>query len=354
MSGGAGVVPGHGGAAAGGAGAAAAGGPGVTLAGAPEPSVAPGSAVPIVEVTDLEVHFGGVTALGGVSFALAPGRCCGLIGANGSGKSTLLAALSRLCHGAERGDIRLGGQSCIGWSPDRVARWGVARTFQTVRLVDDLDVRDNVMVGVTSGRDARQALWPGRAAAARARERVTRALETVGVAAHARRRPAELPYGLQRRVEIARAIVSEPKVLLLDEPTAGMTGRERAELGELFGRLARSGIAVLVVEHDVRFVTTTCDEAFALDAGRVVARGTPDQVIASPEVRQAYLGTGAGTGTGRSAATAGSGGTRAAAAGATGTAGGATGTAGGAPAVPGGAGEVPGGTPGPGGRGVQG
>ncbi len=252
-----------------------------------------------MEVADLEVRFGGVVALAGVSFSLISGECCGLIGANGSGKSTLLAALSRLHHGAERGDIRLAGESCVGWSPDRVARWGVARTFQTVRLVADLDVRDNVMAGVMPGSatgnhaDRRRgpfAVLRGRASDASAR--VDEALQTVGVTAQRKRRPTELPYGLQRRVEIARAIVSRPRVLLLDEPTAGMTGRERAELGELFGRLAGSGMAVLVVEHDVRFVTSTCDQAFALDGGRVVARGTPTEVIASPEVRQAYLGTG--------------------------------------------------------------
>ena len=252
-----------------------------------------------MEVTDLEVRFGGVVALAGVSFSLISGSCCGLIGANGSGKSTLLAALSRLHHGAERGDIRLAGESCVGWSADRVARWGVARTFQTVRLVADLDVRDNVMAGImpgsSTGNHADRRGGPFavlRSRATDASARVDEALQTVGVTAQRRRRPTELPYGLQRRVEIARAIVARPRVLLLDEPTAGMTGRERAELGELFGRLAASGIAVLVVEHDVRFVTSTCDQAFALDGGRVVARGTPAEVIASPEVRQAYLGTG--------------------------------------------------------------
>ncbi len=277
----------------------------------------------LVAADDLQVRFGGVTAVAGVSFTLDAGQCCGLIGANGSGKSTLLAALSRLCHGQEHGDIRLAGTSAMGWTPARVARWGVARTFQTVRLVADLDVAENVLVGATPASLASSAdepdssapasragtapsragagagggpggFWPRRRRrAAEAAARVEEALDIVGVGEHRRRRPDELPYGLQRRVEIARAIVARPRVLLLDEPTAGMTGAERAELGELFRRLAEGGMAVLVVEHDVRFVTTTCDVAFALDAGAVIARGTPEQVIASPEVRQAYLGTAA-------------------------------------------------------------
>jgi ABC-type branched-chain amino acid transport systems, ATPase component len=242
--------------------------------------------VTVLELDDVAVHFGGVRAVDGVSLRVEPGRIYGLLGPNGSGKSTLLAAVSGLVP-LTRGSITYAGLSARRHSPAEVARSGVARTFQTVRLLADLTVLENVLLGTDR---------PGRfRAARRGRARAQRAaamdaLTRVGLDGSADRRPAELSYGMQRRVEIARAIAMSPHLLLLDEPVAGMNREERAEVRDVLCTLRGEGLTQLLVEHDVQMITDTCDEVVAMNSGTVIARGDPDDVVREPAVREAYLG----------------------------------------------------------------
>lgn len=238
------------------------------------------TAVPLLELDDVAVHFGGVRAVDGVSLYLREGLIHGILGANGSGKSTLLGAVTRL-NPLTRGDLRFAGRSYAGVAPHRVARLGVARTFQTVRLIDDRSVRDNVLLGLdTAARSAR----------AGAGARVDEVMERVGIAGLGRMRPSELSYGMQRRTEIARAIVGSPRLLLLDEPTAGMNTDERDEISALLRSLQQEGYTQLLVEHDVAMMVDVCDYLFAMNFGKLIAQGLPDEVVRDDGVRESYLG----------------------------------------------------------------
>ncbi|MBM7365857.1 ABC transporter ATP-binding protein [Gordonia hydrophobica] len=240
--------------------------------------------VPLLELTDIAVHFGGVKAVDGVSLDLHQGRIYGIMGANGSGKSTLLGAITRL-NPLTRGIMRFDGREFTTVRPHAVAHLGVARTFQTVRLIDDRTVRDNVQLGVdTVSRDRRDQLT----------STVDEVMERVGVAAVARMRPSELSYGMQRRVEIARAIVACPRLLLLDEPTAGMNTAERDEVSELMRALQVEGFTQLLVEHDVPMMVDVCDYLFGMNQGELIAQGDPEAVVADEAVRESYLGKAAG------------------------------------------------------------
>lgn len=235
---------------------------------------------PLLELNDVAVHFGGVKAVDGVSLALREGVIYGILGANGSGKSTLLGAVTRL-NPLTRGDLRFGGVSYATVPAHRVAHLGVARTFQTVRLIDDRSVRDNVLLGLdTAARGARR----------RAAAHVDEVMERVGIAPLARLRPSELSYGMQRRTEIARAIVGTPRLLLLDEPTAGMNTDERDEISALLRSLQREGYTQLLVEHDVQMMVDVCDYLFAMNFGKLIAQGLPDEVVRDEAVRESYLG----------------------------------------------------------------
>jgi branched-chain amino acid transport system permease protein len=254
---------------------------------------------PTLEVTDLVREFEGVAALSGVSLAVRHGEMLGLIGPNGSGKTTLLNVISGV-YAPNEGDIKFEGQSlakCFG-QPHRVARLGIARTFQGIRLIPDMTIMTNVVLGsyrrhresvvgalVRSliGQTKLNAAW----SEARAR------LEHLGIQeGSSRQLVGGLPYGHQRRVEIARALMLDPRLILLDEPTAGMTRGETEELFAYFRALASSGITVVIVEHNVDAVARFCDRAVVLDAGRVVAVGPPTEVLSRPDVIEAYVGSG--------------------------------------------------------------
>ncbi len=244
-----------------------------------------------IEVTGLKVHFGGVKALDGVDLDVAPGSLFGVVGPNGSGKTTLINALTGLVD-PTHGSIRIEGVTT--GKPHELARGGVRRTFQTIRLLPDVDLVTNVAVGADSGRGLTHGLWrtlaavrSNRAALAKARE----SLERVGLLELAEERPSDLPYGLQRRVELARALAGSPRVLLLDEPVAGMTGEERRQAGDLMLSLAEDGLTQVLVEHDLKLVTRVCSHLVVLDHGVLIAEGRPADVIKSPIVREAYLGT---------------------------------------------------------------
>lgn len=249
----------------------------------------------LLSVRDVSVQFGGIKALDGVSIEVDEASCCGIFGPNGSGKTTLLGVISRLTQ-IRSGSLSLGGHDFTRSRASEAARLGIARTFQTVRLLPMFDVKKNVMLGAVPSVAGRGPLGHllalprlvhdervvGRAAEA--------ALERVGMREHQAERPQDLPYGLQRRVEIARALVGSPRVLLLDEPVAGMNHAERMSIADLMGDLRAAGITQLLIEHDLELIHRVCDKAYALDFGRVVASGPPRQVAQEQAVREAYLG----------------------------------------------------------------
>ena len=241
---------------------------------------------------NVAVHFGGIRAVDGVTFELGGGRIFGILGPNGSGKSTLLAAMTGLVR-LTAGKFMFDGECYRGRPAARIARSGVARTFQTARLVPGLTVLENVQLAAdqhwaSRGEQLRRGL--GVRGAAGTSDQVRSALERTSLVGLERMRPGELPYGTQRRVEIARAIAAQPKLLLLDEPTAGMNKNERSEISELLKSLRAEGLTQLLVEHDVDMMVNTCDFLLAMNFGQIIARGAPREVVHDPQVREAYLG----------------------------------------------------------------
>jgi ABC-type branched-subunit amino acid transport system ATPase component len=235
-----------------------------------------------INATAVSKHFAGVTALQGVDLTLTLGRRIGLIGPNGSGKTTLVNILSGFVR-PTTGLLTVGGYNVTGLPSYRIARLGVGRTFQHTRLFGRLTALENVEVGAIrvrrhmSGRERR------------ARARAT--LEEVKVIEFAGRTANELSFGIRRKVEIARALAAEPRFLLLDEPAAGVPEAERAGLASMIaGVAAQRGLGVLVIDHDLSFVTAICEHVVVLDAGSVIARGTPQAVAEDPAVISAYIG----------------------------------------------------------------
>jgi branched-chain amino acid transport system ATP-binding protein len=255
----------------------------------PAPPPASTQSVPVLEARDVAVHFGGVKAGDGVSFALTTGKIFGILGPNGSGKSTLIGAVTRLVN-LTRGVLRFDGEEYHKAPPASLAGRGMARTFQTVRLLQDLTVRENVQLGSDVDRHASRSIKPSRAAGARRAARTDEAIERTGLTNYVKLRPGELSSGVQRRVEIARAIAADPRLLLLDEPTAGMNQHERREVSELLRRLRSEGLTQVLVEHDVQMMVDTCDYLFAMNFGLLIAEGDPAAVVREPSVQEAYLG----------------------------------------------------------------
>lgn len=246
-------------------------------------------------VDDLRKNFGGVKALDGVTFSLAEGELAGLIGPNGSGKTTAFNLLTGVLKPSS-GTIRFRGEAVGGNPPERNAFLGMARTFQNIRLFRDLPVIDNVMVGLHMRHGPGFVPTVLRLPSARKAEREIRAralatLEVLGLARRANEVVGNLPYGDQRKVEFARALASEPSLLLLDEPTAGMNPQETADLGETIRRLhGELGITTLLVEHDMKMVMGLCQRIVVVNQGKVLAEGRPDRIQTNPKVIEAYLG----------------------------------------------------------------
>ncbi len=249
---------------------------------------------PLLRLEDVRRSFGGVRAVDGAALSVLPGEVHGLIGPNGAGKTSVINLVSGLLVPAA-GRILLADRPIHGLPPHRVAALGVARTFQSIRLFPDLSARDNVVVGQHLRRHpslAAQLLFfpSARAEERAAREAAAALLERVGLGERMREHARHLSYGEQRRVEIARALASSPRLLLLDEPTAGMNPVEVEAVASLIRQVAAEGRSVLLVEHNVRLVMEVCDRITVLNFGKVIAEGTPGQVASDPAVIAAYLG----------------------------------------------------------------
>jgi branched-chain amino acid transport system ATP-binding protein len=247
----------------------------------------------VLEASGVTMIFGGLTALNDVSIRLEEGRIVGLIGPNGAGKTTLFNCLTGL-YTPTRGAVRLRGKS-LPSDPAKVTSAGIARTFQNIRLFPNMTVLENVLVGrhIRMKQGPIASVFHGpvfRKGEAAARAKSRELLEFVGLRGVETEVARNLPYGDQRRLEIARALATEPEVLLLDEPTAGMNPQETEAARQLIFRIRDTGVSVVVIEHDTKFIFSLCDTVSVLVQGEVLVEGSPETVRDDPRVIEAYLG----------------------------------------------------------------
>jgi len=248
----------------------------------------------LLQLKDVGIRFGGLQAVADLSFTVENGQVMGLIGPNGAGKTTAFNLITGV-YKPSSGKIFLEGQDITGWAPHRIARAGIFRTFQTIRLFYGQSVLANVLAGLHL--QTHQAWWQGLLSTpAQRREekdlrgRTMTLLERLDLAHLAQEDVASLPYGVQRRVELARALIARPRLLILDEPAAGLNDQESEGLNQTILSMRDEGISILLVEHDMNVVMNVTDRIVCINFGRKIAEGTPQEIRANPEVIEAYLG----------------------------------------------------------------
>ncbi len=250
--------------------------------------------MPSLVLDNVSKRFGGLSAVSGVTMEVPPGRITGLIGPNGAGKTTVVNMITGLLK-LTTGTIKLGERDITTAEAHEVALAGVSRTFQNIRLLPEATVLENVVIGFHGHvKSSLFAQLVGLASSLRETPQLfvrgRQLLERFGMSRFADHPAGSLAYGHQRRVEMMRAVASNPQILLLDEPVAGMNDVEATELGDVFTELAASGIGLLLIEHNIRFVNQLCQQVYVLDSGALIASGTPQQVMHNPAVVAAYLG----------------------------------------------------------------
>ncbi len=248
---------------------------------------------PLLEVEHLNKSFGGIKAVNSCSFVVPHGKIVGLIGPNGAGKTTVFNLITGFL-GSDSGKIKLDGVSLMGMSPDRIARMGVSRTFQMIRLFPHMTVIDNMMLAIKNEReglfDAVFRIPPLSKEEKHNEERCVEMLAFVGLDAKKHEKAKNLSYGQQKLLEIARALIAKPEILLLDEPAAGVNLTMLKKIGELLKKLRDQGKTILVIEHNMEFIMHLCDTVVVLDYGQEIAVGNPSQVRKNKKVLDAYLG----------------------------------------------------------------
>ena len=243
----------------------------------------------LLRLTDVSKSFGGIRALYDLNCEVPEGRITGVIGPNGAGKTTLFNVITG-AYRTDTGEIRFQGEPITASPSYRIARRGIARTFQNIRLFAGMTVWEHLLVAQPHREAALRRLLPTRWADPPAQRRAEEVLGFFGLEGVRDRTARSLPYGIQRKVEMARALTASPKLLLLDEPVAGMNYNEAEEVRELLLRLRADGLSILLIEHDMTFVMNLCDYLYVLDFGALIAEGVPAEVRRNPAVLDAYLG----------------------------------------------------------------